>query len=104
MAKSKKTTGAKASAKGKSGKTAAKSSAKGRASKNTGKTSSKGSKLALKNTNSAKVVEYKLFCEDSVRSLEDQVNYHISKGWSPVGGVVLQGQHNYLQTMVRQDI
>ena len=50
------------------------------------------------------ITEYKLFTEDSVRSLEDQVNYHIKKGWSPVGGVVLQGASTFTQTMVRHDI
>ena len=50
-----------------------------------------------------RVVEYKLFCEDSVRSLEDQVNYYITKGWSPVGGVVLQGSNNFMQTMIRRE-
>lgn len=60
-----------------------------------------GSKLA--NTG-LRVSEYKLFTEDSVRSLEDQVNYHIKKCWSPVGGVVLQGASTFTQTMVRHDI
>ncbi len=50
----------------------------------------------------ARVIEYKLFTEDSVRGLEDQVNYHIKKGWAPVGGVVLQGS-NFTQTMVRHE-
>ena len=48
------------------------------------------------------ITEYKLFVEDSVRSLEDQVNYHIKKGWAPVGGVVLQNSGNLVQTMVRK--
>ena len=57
--------------------------------------------LAKKASATQQVLEYKLFCEDSVRGLEDQVNYYIGKGWSPVGGVVLQGSGNYMQTMVR---
>ena len=57
--------------------------------------------LARKSQSSPTILEYKLFVEDSVRSLEDQVNYYIGKGWAPVGGVVLQGSGNYLQTMVR---
>ena len=48
------------------------------------------------------VAEYKLFVENTVRNLEDQVNYHIKKGWSPVGGVVVQGTGNLMQTMVRK--
>ncbi|MBC7532212.1 MAG: DUF1737 domain-containing protein [Oligoflexus sp.] len=50
-----------------------------------------------------RVIEYKLFTEDSVRNLEDQVNYHIKKGWAPVGGVVLHGQSTFTQTMVRRE-
>lgn len=50
-----------------------------------------------------RVIEYKLFTEDSVRNLEDQVNYHIKKGWAPVGGVVLHGQSTFTQTMVRHE-
>ncbi|MBC7658687.1 MAG: DUF1737 domain-containing protein [Chitinophagaceae bacterium] len=52
---------------------------------------------------SARVIEYKLFTEDSIRGLEDQVNYLIKKGWAPVGGVVLQGQSAFTQTMVRHE-
>ena len=51
----------------------------------------------------SRVIEYKLFTEDSVRNLEDQVNYHIKKGWAPVGGVVLHGQSTFTQTMVRHE-
>ncbi len=87
--KSKKTLKTKATVKASSSKAVAKAS----------KTTGKG---ALSSSASPQVLEYKLFVEDSVRSLEDQVNYYISKGWAPVGGVVLQGQSNYLQTMVRQ--
>lgn len=54
--------------------------------------------------NSERVLEYKLFTEDSVRNLEDQVNYHIRKGWAPVGGVVVQGQGVFIQTMVRHEV
>jgi hypothetical protein len=50
-----------------------------------------------------RVVEYRLFVEDSIRNLEDQVNYHIKKGWAPVGGVVSQGAGHLMQTMVRKD-
>lgn len=102
MAKAKKSAGAKS----KSGKTAlkTKSAVKSSARKSIGKASVKTTAAAAtKKTAPQKVLEYKLFVEDSVRSLEDQVNYYISKGWAPVGGVVLQGQNNYLQTMVRQE-
>lgn len=51
---------------------------------------------------SQRVSEYKLFTEDSVRNLEDQVNYFIRKGWHPVGGVVFSGQ-TYTQTMIRHE-
>ncbi len=59
-------------------------------------------KITSKAQGAARVIEYKLFTEDSVRGLEDQVNYHIKKGWAPVGGVVLQG-NNFTQTMVRHE-
>ncbi len=100
-AKAKKSAGAKS----KSGKTAVKtkSALKSGARKSIGKASVKSNSSLSKNAAPQKVLEYKLFVEDSVRSLEDQVNYYISKGWAPVGGVVLQGQNNYLQTMVRQE-
>jgi len=99
MAKSKKSAG-----KGKSSKTVVKtkSAVKTSARKSVGKASAKAPASA-KQTGAQKVLEYKLFVEDSVRNLEDQVNYYISKGWSPVGGVVVQGQNNYMQTMVRQE-
>ena len=99
MAKSKK----KAGVKSKSGKTAVKTkgAVKSGARKSIGKTSVKTSGSAAHSA-APSILEYKLFVEDSVRNLEDQVNYYISKGWAPVGGVVLQGQSNYLQTMVRQ--
>jgi hypothetical protein len=99
MAKSKKSAG-----KGKSRKTAVKtkSAVKSSARKSVGKTSAAAPAPAVKSTGANKVLEYKLFVEDSVRNLEDQVNYYIGKGWSPVGGVVVQGQNNYMQTMVRQ--
>lgn len=82
------------------------------------KTKAKPAKVATKNKATAKVqtsystkigtsdlrvTEYKLFTEDSVRNLEDQVNYHIRKGWSPVGGVVLHGTNTFTQTMVRHE-
>jgi len=100
MAKAKKSAGGKAK---KSGKTAVKtkSAVKSGARKSIGK--SNGKPAAKSKAVPNQVLEYKLFVEDSVRSLEDQVNYYISKGWAPVGGVVLQGQSNYLQTMVRQE-
>ncbi len=95
MAKAKKKTASK---------TKAKSPVKNKASVKSGarKTlSAPKAELSKKATPSSPILEYKLFCEDSVRSLEDQVNYYIGKGWSPVGGVVLQGSGNYMQTMVR---
>lgn len=100
MAKSKKSAG-----KGKSSKTAVKtkSAVKSKARKSIGKSSVKVPASLARQTGAQKVLEYKLFVEDSVRNLEDQVNYYISKGWSPVGGVVVQGQNNYMQTMVRQE-
>lgn len=86
--------------------------------KTASKVKAKSAKVAVKNKEAGKakfqttfgtgvgagnlrVTEYKLFTEDSVRSLEDQVNYHIQKGWAPVGGVVLQGTSTFTQTMVR---
>lgn len=101
MAKSKKSAGGK----GKSRKTAVKtkSAVKSSARKSIGKTSASAPVSAAKKAGPSKVLEYKLFVEDSVRNLEDQVNYYISKGWAPVGGVVVQGQNNYMQTMVRQE-
>ncbi len=80
-------------------------------------TKAKAAKVAVKNkinakiqtsfgtsigTSSLRVTEYKLFTEDSVRNLEDQVNYHIRKGWAPVGGVVFSGS-TYTQTMIRHE-
>jgi hypothetical protein len=99
MAKSKKSAG-----KRKSSKTVVKtkSAVKGSARKSVGKSSVSAPVAAGKTAGAHKVLEYKLFVEDSVRNLEDQVNYYIGKGWSPVGGVVVQGQNNYMQTMVRQ--
>ena len=101
MAKSKKSSGGKS----KSRKTAvkSKSAVKSSARKSVGKANVATAASSVKKTGLNKVLEYKLFVEDSVRNLEDQVNYHISKGWAPVGGVVLQGQNNYMQTMVRQE-
>lgn len=84
--------------------------------KTASKVKAKSAKVAVKNKGAAKlqttfgtgvvtgnlrVTEYKLFTEDSVRGLEDQVNYHIQKGWAPVGGVVLHGASTFTQTMVR---
>ncbi len=97
MAKSKKSATPKVSAKGKTSKTAVKS----KVSKGPGKTAAPTLKPTRNAVSTGTVVEYKLFVEDSVRNLEDQVNYHIRKGWAPVGGVVMQGAHNYMQTMVR---
>ncbi|MDQ3235058.1 MAG: hypothetical protein M3Q07_24885 [Pseudobdellovibrionaceae bacterium] len=101
MAKSKKGAGSK----GKSRKTVVKTknAVKNSARKSVGKSSASSPASANRQTGANKVLEYKLFVEDSVRNLEDQVNYYIGKGWSPVGGVVVQGQNNYMQTMVRQE-
>jgi hypothetical protein len=101
MAKSKKSAGGK----GKSSKAAVKtkSAVKPSARKSIGKGSSAAAASSSKKTSPNTVLEYKLFVEDSVRNLEDQVNYYIGKGWAPVGGVVVQGQNNYMQTMVRQE-
>jgi hypothetical protein len=96
MAKSKKKTPTKSTAKPKAGKS--KVSVKSTAARKAVKSSTE---LVKKSQAASPVLEYKLFCEDSVRCLEDQVNYYISKGWAPVGGVVLQGTGNYIQTMVR---
>jgi hypothetical protein len=101
MAKSKKSAG---KSKSKSSKTVVKTkgAVKSSARKSVGKSSAAAPASATKSAGANKVLEYKLFVEDSVRNLEDQVNYYIGKGWSPVGGVVVQGQSNYMQTMVRQ--
>jgi hypothetical protein len=102
MAKSKKSAGGKA----KSSKTVVKTkgAVKSGARKSIGKSGSSAAVSASKqSTSNNRVLEYKLFVEDSVRNLEDQVNYYIGKGWAPVGGVVVQGQNNYMQTMVRQE-
>jgi hypothetical protein len=99
MAKAKKSAG-----KGKSSKTVVKTKGAVKSSARTsiGKSGAAAPASTVKSTGANKVLEYKLFVEDSVRNLEDQVNYYIGKGWSPVGGVVVQGQNNYMQTMVRQ--
>lgn len=101
MAKSKKSGGGKS----KSSKTAVKtkSAVKSGARKSVSKAGPKTTAAVAKKSVPNQVLEYKLFVEDSVRNLEDQVNYYISKGWAPVGGVVVQGQNNYMQTMVRQE-
>ncbi|MFY7928269.1 MAG: hypothetical protein ACOVS5_05320 [Oligoflexus sp.] len=99
MAKSKKSATPKVSAKTKG--RASKTAVKAKVSKSTGKSATPTLKAARPSVNTGTVVEYKLFVEDSVRNLEDQVNYHIRKGWAPVGGVVVQGAGNYMQTMVR---
>jgi hypothetical protein len=98
MAKSKKSATPKVSAKTKG---RASKTVKAKVSKSTGKSATPTLKAARPSVNTGTVVEYKLFVEDSVRNLEDQVNYHIRKGWAPVGGVVVQGAGNYMQTMVR---
>lgn len=110
--KSKKTAVKKTSSKVKSKAAPAKGkvAAKAKAVKATAKKTVAKSKVALapsKKVSSsaleARVIEYKLFTEDSVRNLEDQVNYHIKKGWAPVGGVVLHGSSTFTQTMVRHE-
>lgn len=93
-----------------------KSTVRGKSKPKTVKARAKAAKVATANKTAAKfqttfgtsvgvsslrVTEYKLFTEDSVRGLEDQVNYHIQKGWSPVGGVVLQPNNTFTQTMIR---
>lgn len=105
MAKSKKSSGAKVSAKTKAkatrsvSKTRNASGAKKSAARATVKTSPTQKAMT---TEGGPVLEYKLFVEDSVRSLEDQVNYYIGKGWAPVGGVVVQTGGNFMQSMVRR--
>jgi hypothetical protein len=110
--KSKKTAVKKTSSKVKSkatgakGKVAAKAKpVKTSAKKTVGKTkvSLAPSKKIAPSALESRVIEYKLFTEDSVRNLEDQVNYHIKKGWAPVGGVVLHGSSTFTQTMVRHE-
>lgn len=113
MAKAKKTAASKVRGKTKgsrgAAKTAAKTGAKVKAgpSKSVGKAAKKTTGAAMKNlgsvTETGPVLEYKLFVEDSVRNLEDQVNYYIGKGWSPVGGVVVQNGGHFMQSMVRRE-
>jgi hypothetical protein len=111
MAKKAKTSAVKkTSSKGKTttrGKTASTSKVKAKAAKvavaNKGAQASRAAFGMNAVASNLRVVEYKLFTEDSVRGLEDQVNYHIQKGWSPVGGVVLQGTSTFTQTMVRHE-
>ena len=67
------------------------------------KTVKKTTKKAVKKTSTVKaktqqIVSYKILSE-MTRNIEDLVNYHISKGWSPVGGVVLK-DNTFVQTMV----
>ena len=106
MAKAKKSAGAKVrgKTKGKVSRAAVKTPVKASARKGAGRAAAKTAGVSTKSSvNPAEagiVVEYKLFVEDSVRNLEDQVNYYIKKGWSPVGGVVLQGPNHFLQSMV----
>ncbi len=108
MAKAKKSAGAKVrgKTKGKVTRAAVKTPVKASARKGAGRSAAKTAGTSAGHTaNPAEgglVLEYKLFVEDSVRNLEDQVNYYISKGWSPVGGVVLQGTNHFLQSMVRR--
>lgn len=110
--KSKKTlvkkTSGKSTVKGKAVGAKSKTATKSKAVRATAKkTVSKAGLTPTKKLTSAsvdpRVIEYKLFTEDSVRNLEDQVNYHIKKGWAPVGGVVLHGQSTFTQTMVRHE-
>ena len=56
-------------------------------------------KLQTVMTTAPKVVSYKILEEMTVRSIEDQVNYFIAKGWTPLGGVVLKGD-KLVQTIV----
>ena len=50
---------------------------------------------------SKKIVAYQVVEEKSLRQLEDEVNYRISKGWEPVGGMsLLPGTGTMLQTLV----
>lgn len=103
--KSKKSAAKKSSAKSKTP-SRKPSSVKTSARKTVNKTSPAANNRTASNSNSSsdRVLEYKLFTEDSVRNLEDQVNYHIRKGWAPVGGVVVQSQGVFIQTMVRHAI
>ena len=100
MAKTKKKVAQKSTSKGKKSSRVVKSKSPVKASARKTVSAAK-TKVSTKAPLIGPVVEYKLFCEDSVRNLEDQVNYYIGKGWAPVGGVVLQGSSNYMQTMIR---
>ncbi len=108
MAKSKKKAAAKVSSKSKAkaGRTVArtsKTSGAGKSAKRANvKTGATGSRSSSGTGEGGAVLEYKLFVEDSVRGLEDQVNYYIGKGWAPVGGVVVQTGGNFMQSMVRR--
>lgn len=105
MAKSKKSSAAKVSGKtkAKAGRTVSKTSNAASARKSSARSSVKaGATPKAMTTEGGPVLEYKLFVEDSVRGLEDQVNYYIGKGWAPVGGVVVQTGGNFMQSMVRR--
>ena len=92
-------------------KKAAKKAAKKAVKKAVKKVVKKATKKVAKSSNSAKKktntpsissAEYKIFSESSVRDLEDQVNYHMKKGWQPIGGVIIQEKTGMLlQTMLR---
>lgn len=107
MAKAKKTAASKVRGKTKGSRGPAKPAAKAKASprKSVGrkKTTATATKTLSAGLETGAVLEYKLFVEDSVRNLEDQVNYYIGKGWSPVGGVVVQSAGHFMQSMVRRE-
>ena len=60
----------------------------------------KPSRMQTVKTASKTVTSYKLLEEITVRGIEDQVIYYISKGWQPIGGVVLKGD-KFIQTIVQ---
>ncbi len=63
---------------------------------------SRPSKVAVSKMES-RPKDYQLLIEDSVRNLEDQVKYNMTKGWTPIGSVIVQGSGHFVQTMVLHD-
>ena len=66
---------------------------------------------ALKKTLGEKSpIKYDLVCEEKKADLIEVVNYHISQGWIPLGGIIIdhEGQgddkKSYLQTIWRREV
>lgn len=47
------------------------------------------------------IQEYRIVHFERIRELEDEVNYLISKGWEPIGGL-MEDEATFFQPMVRR--